>query len=415
MAFLRKYRKEILDLSLIYLVFMVARVLFITVMPHTYSKDLYGWLNIIDVLKRGDNPYSATGHLNYPPFWIQVLYWVSVISRQYSLSAISLLQGVLITGEALLITPLYIALSGVFFYRKRLLLLLAGIALNPVCILLTCQHCNFDVFAGLWILLAVLALSSYCSNKRPEHWLAACLCVGMGILTKTVPVILAPMLLSGIKERNMIINLLGSVLAFLPISLGMGTIYVLAPAGVTENVISYRSMPGWYGLTGLLHLANQWPVIMYYLKCSPWLISGTMAFTALRFFKAGTMTPDRILLTALLLLMGIPTFGPGYSPPYYYWFVPLLILAYAISSTIIRRVIIAGYIIISFTYIAEYAVLGSHGQFLPLIAPATREFCNRLDNRDMQVILRLPMFIAYLAVFFLLLRRALALRRMSIG
>jgi hypothetical protein len=86
-------------------------------------------------------------------------------------------------------------------------------------------------------------------------WLAASAWLGVGVLTKTVPLILAPLLVAG-RRLGRRVHALGMLLFLGPAALGLGVLAVLTPEGVQRNVLAYRSASGFYGLSGLLHLAG---------------------------------------------------------------------------------------------------------------------------------------------------------------
>jgi 4-amino-4-deoxy-L-arabinose transferase-like glycosyltransferase len=62
--------------------------------------------------------------------------------------------------------------------------LLVGVALNPMAILLVCQHGNSDVHVGLFVTLALAALVVYRRSRDVLVWLGACLFLGLGVLAK---------------------------------------------------------------------------------------------------------------------------------------------------------------------------------------------------------------------------------------
>src|SRR5690349_15819400 len=107
MNVLQKYRADIKPLLWILLSFLVARGLFILLMPVTFSKDLYAWLNVIEILKAKGNPYSQSSVLNWPPFWMQILYVIHKLSDWSTIPAERLIQMVLISAEAFVLTLSY--------------------------------------------------------------------------------------------------------------------------------------------------------------------------------------------------------------------------------------------------------------------------------------------------------------------
>lgn len=409
MTFFSRYRKDIYQLLWVYAAFIAARVLFIWLMPATYSKDLYAWLQVIDVLKNGGNPYSVTDVLNWPPFWMQLLYGIHAVSKFSGVSPTHLIQATLIIGEAITIFPCYIILRQFFNIEKPAGVLIAGLALNPISILLSCQHCNFDVFVGFWIVLTIWALLSFYKSQSPVNWLMACFFLGMGILTKTIPLILTPLLVVGVRRQQLSTILFGMLLLFTPIIIGMSIIFALGHAGVINNVIEYRSMAGWYGVTGILGLLDAGALTEWYKHLSPVIILTVLVYLTVRYYRKDTLRPELLLTIALCLLISLPTLGPGYSPPYINWFLPLLIILYGISGKRMRHFLLAGYIIVAATYITEYACFDSHGAFLVKFFPSDKmnHLSDVMGARQSQVLIRMPMFAYYLSLLWVLIKKTL--------
>lgn len=384
----------------------LSRILFIWLMPGVHSKDLHAWLHVIDVLNAGGNPYRDTGVLNWPPFWMQVLFVLGKLSAYTSISAIHLIQATLIAAEMATVAIGFKLTEKFFQSPVPVGVFAAGIALNPISIFLSCQHCNFDVFAGMWILLFAYALMSYHREKLAEQWLAACFFLGMGILTKTIPFILAPLLLAGMQRQRLFTKMLGGTLVVMPVLIGMSVIYTLAPYGVKEHVLGYRSMAGWYGITGMCNVLGIGQVNDFYNSISPFLLLAIMGITALKVRKAETLSPMHLLTLMLLLLVFLPTFGPGYSPPYILWFLPLLPVYYLATNAGMKKLMLAGFAIVALTYLTEYALFESHGSFIAAFFPSERMFalCRNIGLSHNQSLIRLPMFAVYLAFYIGLLR-----------
>jgi hypothetical protein len=391
-------------LLLLVAVAIAARMAFIGFMPHVYSKDLHAWLRVIDLLQAGGNPYRETSVLNWPPFWMNVLFGIGKLSGWWGVSATVLIQGLLTMAEV-------VVMAVVWWVSLRLLQkdlfrpLLVGWALNPVCIFLSCQHANFDVFAGLWVLLAAGALLAFYKAGVETYWLAACFCIGMGIFTKTIPFILLPVLLVGIRGVSGIGKLLGGLLVVVPVGIGVATIYTLAPDGVREHVLGYRSMAGWYGITGLFNVLHIYSAIDVYSRLSLYLMLALMVFAGLRLVRCTVLSPVQLLVAMLTMLLFIPCMGPGYSPPYVLWYLPLLLLYYGIAAPATQRLMLVGWGILALTYMAEYALFLSHGAFAAVWIPGTPmlDFCTQIGLSHWQTIVRLPMFVVYMVFFVTLL------------
>jgi hypothetical protein len=402
--------------SLIVLLFalLAARLLFILLMPAVYSTDMYSWLTVMDLLEQGKNPYIETGVLNWPPFWMQICFVLKKISNHTGIQPTHLIQSTLIAAEACVVAVVWY-LGGRFLQNSKQVFraLLLGWALNPICIFLSCQHANFDVFVGLWVLIAAGCLMSFVQSKKPEEWLAACFFIGLGILTKTVPIILCPLLLINIRQLSNTTRIFGLILLGAPFLIGMSVLYSLAQYGVKDHVLNYRSMGGWYGFSGLAGILNVDAISFAIPKISPFLFSLLMGFAAWLSAKERTATVQKVLLSFLILLVFVPTFGPGYSPPYILWFLPLLILWYVAADAGFRKFLFIGWIICILTYAFEYSLYPSHGAFLTqwIKTPGMLEISDAAGGRRNQTLARLPMFLFYLLLWGKLIHQYLMLEK----
>ena len=386
--------------------FFAARILFILFIPFTNSTDLNSWLHVMNVLEAGGNPYRETEVLNWPPFWMQILFGIRQLSSYTGLSPITGIQGVLIACEALILCIAYFIGQRFFEGKNVFKALLFGIAINPVCIFLSCMHCNYDVFVGLWVLLAAWMLIEYSLNKSPDTWLMACFFIGMGILTKTVPAILVPLLLIGIRGLPHRTKIFGALLLAAPFAIGMSVLFSLEPRGVMHNVISYRSMGGWYGFTGIIWTLGAGTLLPAYKILSPFLFLAVMLFAAWKCYRTAALKPAQVLMSVLLLLLFVPTFGPGYAPPYILWFLPVAVLVFVSANPPLQKLLTACWIICILTYVVEYAVLGDHGAFLPglLSEELGQKLPPDIGSRPMQTLTRLPIFVSYIMLFFALIK-----------
>ena len=385
---------------------VAARLLFIWLMPVVYSKDLFSWLRVMDVLQSGGNPYRETDVLNWPPFWMQMLFGIHQLAKRTGISPIRLIQAILIFGEILVMIVAFFLGRTRRPAKELFKPLLLGLALNPVSIFLSCQHCNYDVFVGLFILSAVAMLMFWISRQDPVCWLAACFFVGIGILAKTVPVMITPLLLTGIRRISWPVRLFGVALAATPFIIGMSVLFTLEPHGVVDNVVGYRSMGGWYGFSGLIWTAGAGSMLGIYKAISPVLMMSALLFAGWKSYSKDEVSGQTILVRAVLLLVFVTTFGPGYTPPYILWYLPMLVLLYATAAGGLRRLLFWGWLVTIVTYSVEYAFFYSHGAFIKewwhweKVAP----LCEWLGSRPMQTLIRLPMFLCYLATFVALLR-----------
>lgn len=391
----------------------LVRGLFILIVPAAaHSLDVDHWQQVARILEQGGNPYQRTTYLNWPPVWMQLIEFLSRASGFLGVSFLRVLQTFLMAVEAAVVLVVLRMARELVPTADARRLLIVGISLNPIAILLICQHGNFDILVALWILLFMGSLLAYNRDNDPVDLLSACLFLGLGILTKTFPFILAPLLARGFRQVTPKIRFLGSLLLLGPVVLGMSIIYVLAPEGVTTNVLAYRSSGGWFGVTGLLLMGGADDLLRIYGTFFIVLVAVAMVFVAFLIWRRPWTGDREFLLLAGLLLIAVPALGPGYAPQYFYWFLPLLILTFAAYPGRWRLVLVGFYLIAAVTYLVEYAIFPSHGAFLARLT-ASEPFITwsrTWSTQTSQTLIRMPIFFAFLTLLaagFTLLRRSL--------
>jgi hypothetical protein len=379
----------------------VARVLFTLVIPPAaLSADVDHWIAVAQALAANANPYQVTSHLNWPPIWMQMVYVMSAVSTALDVPFPHVLRFLLVAFESLLVVALLRLVKDMLPEANARRLLLWGIALNPIAILLVCQHGNFDVVVALCIVLFMGSLLRFQRGGDPVDWLLACCFLGLGVATKTIPLILSPLLACRFRGLPWKVRWLGGTLVLGPVILGLSVIYVLAPAEVTANVLAYRSSGGWFGVSGLLLMTGASSL----LGTSGALFSlvlGVAVIYFAYFLGRRPETGDRaLILLAALLLAAIPAFGPGYAPQYIYWFMPLLIVTFASFGKPWRWVLGGFALTAAMTYVVEYALFPSHGMFLTRMTGAEPflTWSRTWSTQAGQTVIRLPLFIAFIAL-----------------
>jgi hypothetical protein len=403
------------DIIIVLVVAWAARLLFLLIIPAAaHSFDASSWQYVAKLLDLGVNPYKATTLLNWPPLWMQLIFCISKIAVFVHAPFFRVLQIFLMLIESAVIVQLYKLIREIVPAANARNIILVGIALNPIAILLICQHCNFDVLVALWLILFARNLIAYNRTNDPGHWLGACLFLGLGILTKTVPLILIPMLAGGFRQVTPLLRLVGSFLVLAPVTLGMGIIYVLAPADVTAKVLGYRAIGNnisYYGIPNFLHIirADHFQFIHHLMFYG--LLAISIVVTWNLFWRRQPEDKETVLLMALILA-AISTLGPGWGPQYIYWFLPFLVATYAFYDGEWRKVLIGFGVIVACSYLIEYALISALGyNLLYLLDPAKAlgqdsqkitgfmlEVFQKADSRVWQTIFNLPIFIADLAL-----------------
>ena len=240
------------DIAIVLAVSWVARAVFVAAIGDHHSLDVEFWRIALDAQEEGRNPYE-TGRLNWPPLWLMVIVALDHAASAVDVSFLSALRLYLVLVESAMVVALYLTLVRAGARRDAVRrALLFGIALNPIAILLVCQHGNSDVQVGLLVILAVAALLAHGRSRDVVFWLIGCLLLGIGVLAKTVPLILAPVLAPGARLASTAGRVLGATLLLGPAVLGVGVILALAPRAVWDHVIGYRSTQGYFGVSGIL-------------------------------------------------------------------------------------------------------------------------------------------------------------------
>ena len=381
---------------------LLARLLFLSLLPASaHSVDADHWEQVFRLLEAGENPYEATPYLNWPPVWPGLLYVIGTVADALELSFLRVLQVFLIAVESLVIVGVLRLVRQLAPGANARRIVLWGIALNPVAILLTCQHGNFDVIVALWVVLFAGSLVRFHRSGSVGAWLAACAFLGLAIVTKTVPLVLTPLLALRWRSVPPRTRWLGAALVFVPVVVGVGVIYALAPEAVTQHVLRYRSLGGWFGVTGLLaRLGLSW-LIGAYGTVFNLLLIGILAATGLRLARRGVSSEREIVLLAALLLLTIPALGPGYGPQYLQWSFPLLVALYPAYDARWRQTLGIAAIVAAGTYVVEYALFPSHGAFLLHLAEGNGrvvEWSRAWSGQAGQTWIRLPLFAALLGV-----------------
>jgi hypothetical protein len=388
------------DLLVVLAVSWAARAAFIAVFGAVYSFDVDYWRVVLEWLEDGRNPYE-TGLLNWPPLWLVLIVAIDAGADLVGISFLTALRVFLVAVESAVVVALYVVLLAAGAPRSAVRrALLVGIALNPVAILLVCQHGNSDVVVGLFVVLALGSLVAFERSREVTYWLVASLFVGLGVLAKSAPLVLAPVLAAGGRLRSRVGTALGWTLVLGPAALGVGVVLALAPDEVWRYVIRYRSLSGGFGLSGLRDLAA--PGLA---STHGWLflaaVAGTLVWLWRRLAPRPPAPPEATFLLAALLLMVVPVFGPGYGPQYAYWYLPALVGTYVLLDEGWRRLLRVAYVIAAVTYVFDYAFVDFLGRNLHALAPGQGwidRVTGHVSDLDHLTLYRLPLLAVYVLV-----------------
>jgi hypothetical protein len=413
-------------LFLILLVSWTVRGLFMALVPPgVRSFDSFSWEHQAELMAHGGNPYT-TGLFNWPPFWMMMCFGISKASAFLGISFFRVLQLVLISAESVVMSLTYYVLArrvGKELESKAFWLVLFGLALNPVSVLLVCQHCNFDVFMELWLLAFLISTMNYFVSGEKIDWLLSCLFIGLGILTKQVPLIFLPILLAGVRRVDWKTRVLGGFLAIGPVALGVGVIFVMDPVDVGHWVLGYRAEGFFFGFPGLLNLyglKSLMPIFHFCFYCFGLTVLG---LSSLYFWNLRRAMTAELALYVALVLLAIPTLGNGFGGQFFYWFVPLFVIALGAfwADKVFRTLLITFGVVSAASFIIEYGLIGAYGfGFLYLATGAVDPsdlylkmssgaspsvqtvlyYHNLIDSEKGNTVERIPLFLTMLGVLF---------------
>lgn len=391
---------------------LVRAAVIVTWPRSAHSDDLDSWMRVAHELNSGANPYVTTSIVKWPPFALVVVWVIDRAARVLDISFFLAMRLSLIGAESAIAVVLYALLTQFAPARTVRRLLVVGISFNPIAILFVCQHENIDVFVGLFVALALWALVVYDRTDDVVPWLAGCLALGLGAFTKTVPLVLAPLLAPGFRRASKLGRTLGTALFLGPIVLSLSIVFALAPRAVIDNVFRYRSIRGYFGITGLLRLAHLDGLVRAYDRLFTVLLIVSVCALFYAAWHRGLGAGATVLLAGLLLA-ALPALGPGYGPQYVYWYIPPLLATYPLFDGAWRRILLGFYAVAAATYVVEYAFLRALGRFLVAFFDHSSfllKVSRRLSTPGATTVLRIPLFLAFLVLLVAGFRRLRASR-----
>ena len=390
--------RDVRDIAALAGITAAIRLVIAAILPaRALSEDIHIWQTVTAILMRGDNPYVETPLLFYPPFWMQVLYVLGRISQRTGISLAHLIQFVLTLTDVAIVVLVYALLKNLGAGNRAYRLALIGFALNPISIILTCEHGNFDSVVGLLVLATVFGLVRWNEGAGVSSWLMAAMTVGLGILAKTVPLITAPLLLVRWRETDWPARIVAAALVIGPSLIGVSVLYVLAPKQTAADIFQYRSAAGWFGVSGVLNIIGGQDLARHYSSIYPLLAVLVVGAAGWVFARMRVVSNHAIVLGCALLLMWVPPLGSGYGPQYAGWFLGVCVVLYGISAGALRTSLLALGLVALATYVLEYGLVPTQGAFLSLIAPhRTAALSQTLSQPEGQTLLRFPLFVAYL-------------------
>ena len=248
------------------------------------------------IAKRGEDPYRDTNRYNYSPLWAHILWAASAAADATGLRRTTVVGLLLLAGDAA---------SAVLVFelarrsRGRSVAAVAALSFfaNPVSILISSSHLQFDGLAILGLLAAIA------SSERGRDGPAAA-ALSVSLLVKHVAAI-HPLLF---RRRP---GLRGWVPVVAPYVVFLASFapYLASWREIRDHVLLYRGLTFLYGIEALLLVPGvpEWVPIA--------IFAAAVAFAVARLRARSVELPRASLLLFLVVLV----FAPGFGRQYCVW------------------------------------------------------------------------------------------------
>jgi len=278
------------------LVGIIARLILSYYYPGNF--DLESYRVVVDILRHYGNVYTETARYNYSPIWSWMLLSFDAIARSFGISFEFVIHSFL-TLVDIGIAILLIRISGKYWVGALYLI-------NPITILLTGVHGQFDNLAALPLLGAVLL-----NSRKPGNGWAIWLLGTISILIKQITVFaVLALFIHCFKLRKSILLFILSGLIFLASFIS----YLPdGQEGIVSHVLLYSSVIRPYGLPDIL---PAWPTALFALmmlivtfasRSIPLLESLVLSFVSFLVFAPGMS--EQYFILPIIFASAIPGWG----------------------------------------------------------------------------------------------------------
>jgi hypothetical protein len=294
------------EARMIFLLVLVLRVAVAAQFRGNFDSGSY--LIVADAVLSGQNVYAVTDRYNYSPLWSYVVAALWSVSAP-NIGLFVLLAGLFQVGVDVVTAWLLLRLARDRLGRtpeeaRRVALIFFA---NPVSVLISCAHGQFD---GLSILFLVAALSAAMGPERPLRRAGVVGFLSLSLLVKHITAFHPPLFWRGWRRRGLPLPLLAVPYAVFALSF---VPFLSSSRTIAGNVLLYATWlagpklqrPG--GTQVMLRFARS-PALAYFLVC--------LAVVAAAIWIARRLElPRACLLVSLALLVSLP----GHANQYFVW------------------------------------------------------------------------------------------------
>lgn len=279
--------------------------------------DVPNFYRVANTLRSGGTLYVDTkGLFPYPPVWSQV-----------EVAALALAEKTETPFELWVKVPSILADVGISIVLwllapgARGAWLAMAYALNPVAILISGAHGQFDALAILACLGALLF-----TVRRP-HAVVAGLCLGVGIALKSFPILLLPVFWPFVAppQRRRF-----AAAAVLPAGLLLATYLLFVPAAVIREVFGYSGASD-HGWAAAVRAVRALQTGVPFIDLAPALGAAKLLFLAIYALAIGRWLrrpapPEQLPERIALVFVSFYVLYGGIGSQYLLWAVPFLLL-----------------------------------------------------------------------------------------
>jgi len=256
-----KIRKNQLNglLLIITLLSISLRLSFAT-LGHNFDYDSF--LIVVQLMQEGKNVYANTTRYNYGPIWFNLLHLFDTIAYLIPINHETAFRYIIVFFLSLV--DIGIAL---ILWRKITLVTATIFLLNPISIIITGYHNQFDNLALLLGLISIVILGDSFDSPMNRRKLLGLTVLGLSLITKhnlfAFPIWLA---VKQVKLRPKLITILLPILIFLASFIPF---WSEGKNGIIINVFLYKSWPNAF----FYHLFIPLAIQLFLPSTMIWLIS----------------------------------------------------------------------------------------------------------------------------------------------
>lgn len=210
----------------------------------SYNFDITNFVKDISIVNSGKNIYIETVYYNYSPLFLIFLKLADAVSNLFLTSKEYAIRALLAFVDIIIIIILK-RIGEKTLTKKQLYLSLVFFALNPVSIILTGHHGQFENLALLFLLLAYMLSISNSSTK----WVFLCATIALCIKHSVVFLVLYFFLFTFRFKKGIILFILSCVIflcLFIPFLSADNLIRV------KDQVFGYSGLGTFYGISYFL-------------------------------------------------------------------------------------------------------------------------------------------------------------------